>query len=39
MKNRLLNEGLTTTIIGIIILIFAGYMWASAKATNNEAIV
>lgn len=39
MKNRLLKEGIVTTVLGVAILGFAGYMFASGKATNNEAIV
>lgn len=37
MKERLLKN-ITTSIIGILILAFAAYMFASGKATNAEAI-
>jgi hypothetical protein len=36
MKNRLLIEGLATTIIGVVILGVALYMWVAQKATQNE---
>ena len=36
MKNRLLKEGLFTTIIGFIILIFAGVMVYQEKASGSE---
>lgn len=34
---RLFKNGFVTTVLGIVILGFAGYMWYSGKATNVEA--
>ena len=36
---RLFKNGIITTILGIVILIFSAYMWASSKATNEEAMM
>ena len=36
---RLFKDGVITTILGILILIFAGTMLAMEKATSTEAIV
>lgn len=36
MKNRLIKEGLVTTILGIIIIIFSGAMIWTGKATPTD---
>jgi UPF0716 family protein affecting phage T7 exclusion len=36
--SRLLNTGLITTLIGIVILFACMYMWMNEKATQTEAL-
>ena len=37
IMNRLLIEGIVTTLIGVLILIACFYMWLTGKATQNES--
>tara|TARA_R110002126_G_scaffold147158_1_gene293203 strand:- start:24459 stop:24653 length:195 start_codon:yes stop_codon:yes gene_type:complete len=39
MKNRLIVEGLITTIIGLLIISISIYMWTSQKASQTESLL